>query len=315
MSHPRSTPDMDNHRVISVCVCTFKRPQGIQRTLKSLINMTPPKGWHVEVVIVDNDAAGSALDALRQDFPDGLPDHVRYVIERNSGVSHARNRCLQEAKGDLIGFIDDDEWVGPEWLVHHVAALERYSSDAVFGPVTPHFETSIPAWIKTCGAHQRQRFSSGTSISWPQAQTNNTVFRRKLIDTLGLRFSINFARTGGEDSFFFAQAGRAGCKLTWCDEAGVFEAVPAARLTRQWVLERAFHGGRTYVRLRSALGMPWAYPYYATYGMVYALLLLPVWGLLTLTGNPRQMRYALKIVGNLGKVVARFFDAGKYSQS
>jgi glycosyltransferase involved in cell wall biosynthesis len=283
--------------------------------VKSLIDMTPPNGWRVEFIIVDNDASGSALTDLRQEFPGGLPGHVRYVIEPHSGVSHARNRCLQEATGELIGFIDDDEWVSPEWLVHHVAALERCASDAVFGPVVPHFEGSVPAWVQTCGAHQRQRFRSGTEMSWLQAQTNNTVFRRKLIDRLGLRFSLNFARTGGEDSLFFAQAGRAGCKLTWCDEAIVFEAVPAARLTREWALERAFHGGRTYVRLHSALGMHWAYPRYAAYGILYALLLLPVWALLVLTGNPRQMRYAMKIVGNLGKVVARFFDAGKYSQS
>jgi glycosyltransferase involved in cell wall biosynthesis len=302
-------------RVISICVCTFKRPSGIRRALKSLRDMAHPDGWSIEFIIVDNDASGSAMAALQQDFPDGLPDQVRYFIEPTPGVSHARNRCLQEARGELIGFIDDDEWVRPEWLVCHIEALDRYSADAVFGPVTPQLEESMPSWAAACGAYRRKQFDSGTELSWPNAQSGNTVFRRRLIESLGLRFSTHFARTGGEDSFFFAQAKKAGCKLVWCEKAELFETVPATRLTRKWSLERAFHGGRTYVRLRSALGMPWAYPYYAVYGMLYALLLLPVWGLLTLTGSQRQMRYALKIVGNLGKVAARFFDSGKYSQS
>lgn len=302
-------------RTISLCVCTHQRPQGIRQALTSLLNMTRPDGWHIEFIVVDNDASGSGLLTLNQVFPDGLPDQVRYFIEPTSGVSHARNRCLQEARGALIGFIDDDEWVGTDWLVHHVEALQRHSADAVFGPVTPRFETPLPAWAEACGVHQRKRFRSGEEILWSDAQTNNTVFFRKLVDQLGLRFSTHFSRTGGEDSFFFAQAQKAGCRLVWCEEAGVSETVPAARLTRGWSLERAFHGGRTYVRLRAALGMPLAYTGYAAYGLLYALLLTPVWVLLVLGGHPRQMQYAMKIVGNLGKVVARFVDSGKYGHA
>ena len=82
--------------------------------------------------------------------------------------------------------------------------------------------------------------------------------------------------------------------------------------TRRWILGRAFHGGRTYVRLRHHLGWRAAYPMLALYGLVYAAVVMLPMLLLTSVGHPRHMHYALKFAGNLGKIAARFYDAGRY---
>lgn len=277
--------------------------------------MNRPSGWAIEFIVVDNDPSGSAAASIKEEFPAGIPPEIHYFVESVSGVSHARNRCLTEATGELIGFIDDDEWVGPDWLIDHLATLDQHAADAVFGPVIPQFEKDVPAWSITCGTYQRRRFKTGTQLQWKEAQTNNTLFRRRLIETLGLRFSPYFASTGGEDSYFFAQAEQAGCKLIWCDAAEVTETVPESRMTRQWALERAFHGGRTYVRLQSARGMPFAYTYFAAYGLVYSLLLTPIWLISACTGSNKQMPYALKLVGNIGKIFAKIYNSGKYGKS
>lgn len=302
------------HGVISICVCTFKRPVGIRRALRSLLDMSRPSGWTIEFIVVDNDPSGSAAKAIEEEFPTGIPTDVRYFIESTSGVSHARNRCLLEAIGDLIGFIDDDEWVGQNWLIDHLATLDQHEADAVFGPVIPQFDKAIPVWSLTCGTYQRKQFQTGSELRWGDAQTNNTLFRRRMVESLGLRFSPHFASTGGEDSYFFAQAQEAGCKLIWCDSAKVTESVPESRMTRRWALERAFHGGRTYVRLHSARGMPFAYSYFAVYGLVYLTLLTPIWIVSACIGSNRQMPYALKLAGNLGKLFAKFYKSGKYGK-
>jgi glycosyltransferase involved in cell wall biosynthesis len=298
-------------RLISLCVGTFRRPDGIVAAVRSLLVQPTPAGCDTEIIVVDNDPAGSAQAALDTRLSPAERARVRYVIEPRPGVSHVRNRCLTEARGEIVTFIDDDEWAEPDWLARLVDTLERTQADAAFGPVLPRYEGTAPAWLTEGHVHAPARFPSGTVIEWGYAKTGNVALRRTMFDgTAG--FASQFARTGGEDSYFFAQAIRRGRRLVWCDEAVVHESVPAERMTRRWTLERAFHGGRTYVRLRRALDMPWAYPVMGLYGLVYALLLLPPLLATWLARSPRHMRYACKFAGNLGKIVARFYHSGKY---
>jgi succinoglycan biosynthesis protein ExoM len=297
--------------LISICICTFRRPEGIRRALTSLIDTEMPPGWQIEFIVVDNDQGQSALDVIhriRHDRPDAV---VRYFAEPKPGVSHARNRCIDEAHGDILTFIDDDEYVGQSWLVNLVSTLDRQQADAVFGPVVPSFDAAPPAWVDATGTHRRARSSTGSAVAWKNAQTNNVAFRRALLGA-GNRFSVEFAKTGGEDSLFFATAAAAGHRLVWCDEAVVTETVPIERMTKRWVLERAFHGGRTFVRLQANLVSPLAYGYYAVYGLLYSLAIVPPLLLTLAIGHVRSMQYARILAGNLGKIAARFYGGGKY---
>lgn len=311
LSSPEALAAPPTPGLISLCVGTFRRPDGIVAAARSLLAQEVPAGWRTEVIVVDNDPTGSARAPLQDHLRADERSRIRYVVESTPGVSHMRNRCLDEARGELIAFIDDDETAPSGWLGHMVDALQRHQADAVFGPVEPVYVTPPPAWVTVNGVHHRARRRTGETLAWEAAQTNNVLMRRHLLDG-GLRFSALFARTGGEDSFLFGQALQAGRRLVWCDEASVQETVPPVRTTRRWILGRAFHGGRTYVRLRHHLGWRAAYPMLALYGLVYAAVVMLPMLLLTSVGHPRHMHYALKFAGNLGKIAARFYDAGRY---
>lgn len=304
-------PEQADESLISLCVCTFRRPEGIRRALTSLIDTDVPQGWRVEFIVVDNDKERSAQATINDVLSDRPNAAVHYVVEQNAGVSHARNRCITEASGSILTFIDDDEYVGPRWLVDMIATLDALGADAVFGPVVPSFERRPPNWIERSGTHRRSRAPTGSPVEWGDAQTNNVAFRRTLLKS-GNRFSVRFSKTGGEDSLFFAMACAAGLKLVWCDEAIVTETIPPDRMTRRWILERAFNGGRTYVRLQATLISPLAYIYYAIYGLLYALILLPPLLLAMAIGHAKHMQYARSLFGNLGKVAARFYGGGNY---
>lgn len=297
--------------LISMCICTFRRPEGIHRALNSLIDARIPTGWQVEFIVVDNDANTSASDIIQSISACRPTAVIRYFVETHPGVSHARNRCLREARGSILTFIDDDEYVGSDWLVQLVLTLEGHQADAVFGPVVPCFEIDPPPWIESTRTHYRDRFPTGSTIDWRNAQTNNVAFRRTLLNS-GNVFSVYFAKTGGEDSLFFAMAAAAGKKLVWCDDAVVTETVPLKRMTRRWALERSFNGGRTFVRLQAILVSPLAYVFYAVYGLLLSILLVPLFLLTAALGHSQHMKYASRLVGNLGKVVARFYGGGHY---
>jgi succinoglycan biosynthesis protein ExoM len=299
-------------RLISVCICTFRRPEGLRRALASAFALQIPSGCSLELLVVDNDASGSAA-AVVDSFRGMAADiSLRLLHEPTPGVSHARNRCLESAAGEMLAFFDDDEFVDPDWLIALLACMDRTQADAVFGPVLPSFETAPSPWALASGVHDRQRFPSGTVLPWREARTGNVALRRSMLAG-GHRFSTEFARTGGEDSLFFATAQSQGRKLVWCDEAIVHESVPAQRLERGWILHRAFMGGRTYVRLEARLGRRLPYTTFAVRGLVASVLSLAAVAALYLRGDARHVRHLCRLYGHLGKVAARFYSYGPYA--
>ena len=162
------------------------------------------------------------------------------------------------------------------------------------------------------GVHDRQRFPSGTVLPWREARTGNVALRRSMLEG-GHRFSTDFARTGGEDSLFFATAQARGCKLVWCDEAVVHETVPAHRMERAWILHRAFMGGRTYVRLEARLGHRMPYTTFALRGLAASVVSLAGIAASHLRGDTRHARHLCRLYGHLGKIAARFYSHGPYA--
>lgn len=299
-------------RQISVCICTYKRPQGLRRALQSLVALQTPEGCHLEVVVIDNDPMASAAQVVNDIRPAFLDKALLLLHEPTPGVSHARNRGLACASGELVAFIDDDEYVQPDWLTELLGCIDRSQADAVFGPVLPSFEVPPTPWLLASGINDRQRFPTGTVLPWREARTGNVMLRRTMLEG-GHRFSTEFARTGGEDSLFFVTAQRNGRKLVWCDEAVVHESVPAERMARDWVLHRAFMGGRTYVRLEARMGRSFPYITLGLRGLLAALVSATAVVTLYVRGDMRHARHLCKLYGHLGKMAARFYSHGPYA--
>ncbi len=118
----------------------------LQRALQSLVECekaTGPFSW--EVVIIDNDSDDNT-QSIVNDYRNNLP--VRYIHEKNLGLSNARNRGVQEANGSWILWIDDDVTVSPGWLKAYVHAIKRFPDTTVLGgPIAIRFEGSPPPWL------------------------------------------------------------------------------------------------------------------------------------------------------------------------
>lgn len=136
---------------ISICIATYKRPEGLARLLEGIDNLRfseldAPK---IEVVIADNDREGSAKPVYESVKPTFKWELV-YGVEPQQGVTFARNRSLLLASPDaeFFVFIDDDEVPSPFWLETLLLCQKEYQADIVTGPVVPKFEaTEVPDWI------------------------------------------------------------------------------------------------------------------------------------------------------------------------
>jgi GT2 family glycosyltransferase len=112
--------------LVTVVVATRDRPQSLARCLRALAAVTYAP---FEVVVVDNAPSTRETLAVVQQRSD-LDGRVRYVRELRPGASCARNRGLDEARGQLVAFTDDDVVVDPGWLDGVVRGFGRSLSVA-----------------------------------------------------------------------------------------------------------------------------------------------------------------------------------------
>ncbi len=226
-----------------IAVLTYRRNDDLAALLPTLAVQAAGVEDAVDLLVVDNDPAGGAREVL-----ESSDSRARYVHEPRPGIAAARNRALDEAAGyDLLVFIDDDERPLGAWLAHHLAQYREGRPFAVVGPVISEFQGPLDPWIEAGRFFNRRRMPSGTTVT--MAGTGNMLLDLEQLAGLGLRFDERFSLTGGSDSLFTRQATSRGARIVWCDEAQITDVVPAARLTRQWVIRRAYRYGNSWTRI------------------------------------------------------------------
>lgn len=227
---------------ISVCICTLNRPELLSRLLAALPEQAGAVAFQLEVVVVDNDKDRSAEATVRRfQSHSGLP--TIYACEPEQNISLARNCAIRNASGNLIAFIDDDEYPDKDWLLHLYQTLNRYEADGVLGPVVAEFPPGAPEWLKQGDFFNRRRQTTGATISLKDSRTGNVLLRRALFPEKELWFDPIYGRTGGEDGDFFVRKGSMGHRFVWCDEAVAHETVPPGRWKLSFHLKKSFRIG------------------------------------------------------------------------
>ena len=96
--------------LITVAICSLNHAELLRRTLQSLAALQVPHDLGWEVVVVNNGSTDHT-DQVLAAFADRLP--LRCEVEPERGLSRARNRAVDTARGDYMVWTDDDVVVGP----------------------------------------------------------------------------------------------------------------------------------------------------------------------------------------------------------
>jgi glycosyltransferase involved in cell wall biosynthesis len=170
--------------LVTAAIPAYNRARFLPEAIESALAQTYPE---VEVVVVDD---GSTDDTPRAVEP--YLDRIRYVRQENAGRSAARNRCVDEARGRYVSFLDsDDRWL-PWKLEAHVPVLEENPRvGMVHGHVDVIDEAGRPVPELTAFHHRLWTAAHRNGVTYAgyalecRCFSSATTFRAEVFDRVG----------------------------------------------------------------------------------------------------------------------------------
>lgn len=172
--------------VITVC---YNSEKTIERTLQSVTSQTYQD---IEYIIIDGKSTDQTLSITEK-----YRSHInKFVSEPDSGIYEAMNKGLQIATGDIICFLNSDDFYESNKTIEQIAKrFKENRIDALFGGVS-FFHKSNPS--KVSRVYKFNHFNlSKFSYGWMPAHPA-TFIRKTLIKHNGL-FDTSFQIAGDFD--------------------------------------------------------------------------------------------------------------------
>jgi glycosyltransferase involved in cell wall biosynthesis len=167
-----------NSRTISVVIPTYNRGPLLVEAIVSVLAQTVAP---LEILVIDD---GSTDDTRERLVP--YLDRIEYVLQENRGVSAARNRGVESARGELIAFLDADDVWHPRKLERQLASLAESPHLGLLG--TGVFDLPSPRLTEVSAIGS----GSLAVVSWSQLVvknyfvTSSIVARRDILVRAGL---------------------------------------------------------------------------------------------------------------------------------
>lgn len=105
---------------VSVIIPAYNCQAYVAQAIQSVLNQSHRD---FEIIVIDDGSSDNTLQALAP-----YADRIQLIRQHNSGVAVARNAGLRAAKGDLLAFLDADDWWEPERISTQLAALQLFPS-------------------------------------------------------------------------------------------------------------------------------------------------------------------------------------------
>ena len=117
---------------ISVIIPTHNRAHTLQRAIDSVIEQNTPVS---EILLIDDGSSDGTGDLIQDLYPD-----IKYIYQPQHGVSNARNKGIEMARGEWIAFLDSDD----SWLPHKISRV----ADLIQTDSTCQLIHSDEIWIR-----------------------------------------------------------------------------------------------------------------------------------------------------------------------
>lgn len=181
----------DIQELVSIIIPAHNAEKWIKRSLMSALQQTYK---NIEVIVIENGSTDETWNILKRTM-----DNRVIILQSEKGVSNARNKGIDEAKGEYLTFLDADDWLAPDAVEKMVEYMEpcvdivsaRYFGDKEYEDYNYcKYNPGEKRYILKCLYAPTKRGNS-TSI----------LYRSSFIKCCGIRFDPRLSHA--EDSVFF----------------------------------------------------------------------------------------------------------------
>jgi len=241
-----------SEKLLTVAVCTYNRANNLPRLIDSLASQKCPIPY--EILFVNNNSSDETKSVLEKYAKQGI---IRYVTEQRQGISHARNRAIEESiHSDYLLFMDDDELPSSNRMLEAaVEGLSKGNVQCVGGRVKIVLgERRRPKWLtdELLGFYGENNYGDtpflirdfGTPIWTGIVAYDMDIFRKNP----ELRFDIRYNRQGnevggGEDAVMFRKMLNMGVRMMYLPDMAVDHHVEEWRISRRYFWKLHYMAG------------------------------------------------------------------------
>lgn len=242
---------------ISVAVCTYNRADVLPKCLESLAHQTASSELF-EVLIIDNNSTDDTKK-IALDFC-GKHSNFKYIFEEKQGLSHARNRAIEEARGEYLTYIDDDAIADKEWIEKIGSVIQNNKDIVAFGgPIYPWYNKEKPKWFKdefATHSYGKEHFQL-TEKNCPFGLSgSNMIFKKEILNKYN-GFSAEYGMNGdkiafGEESFLFNKMLKNNENIQYFPEIFVYHLVSEKSYSLKDAFKRSIQNGKAIAQIRGS---------------------------------------------------------------
>ena len=179
--------------LISILIATKGRRDELERLLDGLRQLDSRESIGHEVIVANNaadESIANAVEELVKRHAESEPERWVHAREPIPGKSRALNRAIHLARGEILGFLDDDVEVTPSWLRAIDEFFRRYSFDVMQGSILiPPAMRDNPGFVKLLNRYRTICFYQKPGMEVREIDSVNAAniaVRRELFSRTGL---------------------------------------------------------------------------------------------------------------------------------
>ena len=239
------------HADISVIIPTHNRAAWLPKCLAHLEQQTFPAG-RFEVLVVDDGSTDDTRSVVER-YASGAPVCIRYLPQDPKGLVAAQNFGANEAIGESLLFIGDDELVSPRLLEQHAAVRKR--DTCTMGDVHRHPQLPRNTFTRLLLAREApsdRSYETKQFLEWPRS--NFCLDRSVFFDVGGFSRDPNLAAAAPLE--LAHRLGKSGMALQFIPDARVYVWQPTTFATERRRQYRLGHGLMHLQRVTRASSIP-----------------------------------------------------------
>lgn len=196
---------------VSIVVCCYNSAQRLPQTLAHLASQEVADEFPWEVIVVDNASTDGTAQIAKESWPQEILAPLRVFHEPRQGLSYARHQGFTKATYEIISFVDDDNWVCPEWVQTVAEIMSEHPHVGACGGFSEAVsEATLPWWFE----HYQCDYAVGTQAQ----EAGDVTLTRGFLWGAGLNIRKQAWQQLLDKGFRSLLTGRQGVKLTSCED-------------------------------------------------------------------------------------------------